>query len=86
MEKKSFTQIIRSKEVAAELLDMGFEIVNTSTETGWTLKAPSSFSNSKARKIISNTINFCIAAKELNRAQARYNRFAQRIDQIISKR
>ena len=71
MNNTVFRYDIRNAEIAKELITYGFTLVNT-TPGIWTLEAPENISATKSRKIISTMIKLYVAAKEVSRAQKRY--------------
>ena len=76
-----FTYQIRSDEVAEVLIERGFLVVNQ--EPGdITIQAPESISATKARKIISIVIKLFTAAKEVSRAQERYQELVDRLEEV----
>lgn len=86
MKNKTFDYTIRSKEIASELLDMGFTVIKSSPDIGWNLQSPPDLSKSKARKLVSQTIKLYLAAKDLDRAQTRYENCVEKINKINLKR
>lgn len=72
---------IRNAEIAQELIRIGFILHNTIPDC-WTLEAPPSMSATKARKVISTIIKLYMAAKELNRAQSKYDNLLNKINKL----
>lgn len=72
---------IRNPEIAQELIRIGFTLYNTSPDC-WTLEAPLEMSATKARKVISTIIKLYLAAKELNRAQSKYDNLLNKINKL----
>lgn len=83
MNNKPFTYEIRNQEIAKELLVLGFNLQGYTPGYGWTIEAPPGMSATKARKIISAIIKLFNIAKELVRAQNKYNNLLNEIDNLI---
>lgn len=76
--KELFRQNIYSENIMKDLLEQGFTIAHT--EPGlWVMEQPADISSTKARKIASTCIKLYVAAKELSRAN---NKYLKLIDQI----
>lgn len=81
--EQPFRYEIRNQEIALELEKQGFTI-HDAFDNCWTMQAPANISSTKARKIISVIIKLYSTAKELNRANMRYNNLASQLEQLTS--
>ena len=77
----NFQYDIRNEEVAQALVEQGFEVYNTIPGC-WTMQAPENISTTKARKIISTIIKLYTTAKELNRAQQKYDYLVDQLERL----
>lgn len=85
MEYKPFRYPIRSREVAKELISVGFSEWHRSPDYTM-LEAPSDLSATKARKVISTMIAIHQADKEYERARAKYEGLVDKINRINGAR
>jgi len=76
-----FRYDIKNPDIMKDLLAQGFTIYGSTPDT-WTLEAPSTISSTKARKLISICIKLYAAAKELSKANKRYNNLVEEINRI----
>jgi len=77
-----FTYPIRSQDVSEELVKrFSFSIIDI--ENGaWIMQAPEQLSATKARKVISTMINLLSSAREIARAQNRYDELYQKLEEL----
>ena len=81
MVAEPFQYTIHTKEIAEELTHQGF--ISVLGEDGaWTVIAPENLSATKARKIISTTINLYKVAKELGKAQNQYDKLVDELSKL----
>lgn len=78
-----FQYTIRNKDIADELQLQGFTSV-LDEDNSWIVIAPDTLSATKARKIISATINLYSAAKELGKAQNKYDKLLIELTELSS--
>ncbi len=76
-----FRYEIKNADIMKDLLGQGFTLHGATQDT-WTLEAPSTISSTKARKLISICIKLYGAAKELSKANKRYNNLVEEINKI----
>jgi hypothetical protein len=81
MNEAPFRYNIKNGEIAKELISQGFTLHHTSPEC-WTLEAPPNLTPTKARKFVSLIIKLYITAKDMNRAQAKYAKLLEELEQM----
>jgi hypothetical protein len=76
----SYQLEIRNGEVAQELEKRHWTVLSSSP-IGYSMVAPEALSNNKAKKIASSLINLMLAAKEVSRAQGKYARRLEELEE-----
>lgn len=80
----NYQYTIKNKDIAQELVHLGFKSLPLNDGT-FTVSSPAKMSKSEAKEIISFVIKLYTAAKDLLRAQKRYDDLAIKINEHMVK-
>lgn len=77
---------IKNPDIAQDLLQHGFKMIDSHPITGWLLEAPNDVSITKSRKIVSISIKLYEKAKQLNKTKREYDSLVKEINLINQSR
>lgn len=77
---------IKNADIAQDLLQHGFKMIDSHPITGWLLESPNDISITKSRKIVSITIKLYETAQQLNRTKRKYDLLVKEINLINQTR
>lgn len=83
MDNLPFCHEIKNQEIALTLEERGFTILVPDEEVAeeiWLMQAPQHLSATKAKKIVSTIIRLYSTAKEMSRAQVRYDKLVNELE------